>query len=192
MPNHSGRFVLRLSPELHARAARAAREAGISLNEYCRNAVERFTAGAAPVPSALHDAARFVDEARTIVGDDLRGVVLFGSYARGESRTTSDIDLLIVIADARRLERELYRLWDLRTTSARVSPHFCHLPRTPLEAGSLWYETALDGIIHYDRDGDVHAFLSTTRRAMADGRLRRRYAHGHPYWVKEEVEAYAE
>jgi predicted nucleotidyltransferase len=192
MERRSGRFVLRLPPDLHARSSEEARRQGISLNEYCREAIEQYADRAASALLTEEGTDEFVAWARELVGDDLEGVVLFGSQARGDARPGSDIDLLIVISSARELERELYRQWDSRSTNRVASPHFTHLPSVVMEAGSLWFEVALDGIVLYDRNGSVRAFLSSIRGATADGRLRRRYAHGHPYWVKEESGAHAE
>jgi hypothetical protein len=33
-----------------------------------------------------------------------------------------------------------------------VSPHFVHAPKSVSAAGSIWYETALDGIVFFERD----------------------------------------
>ena len=41
-------------------------------------------------------ALRFTDELKKRLGEDLHSVVLYGSVARGESRSDSDIDLLVV------------------------------------------------------------------------------------------------
>jgi len=170
---------------LHARVRRLARERGVSLNEYCRNAIERCAEGAAPTGPIGDPESPWVAWARRVVGDRLEGIVLFGSQARGEARENSDVDLLVVVAKDVELSRELYRQWDLLGMDRRVSPHFVHEPESVQDAGSVWYETALDGVIVYERDRSVTQFLQAVRRAIAAGRLRRRSAHGHPYWVKE-------
>ena len=50
-------------------------------------------------------------------GERLRGVVLYGSEARGDARSDSDIDVLVLLADpvdyARDLERNLDALYPL-------------------------------------------------------------------------------
>jgi predicted nucleotidyltransferase len=38
-------------------------------------------------------------ELNTVLGDQLETVILFGSHARGEARTDSDIDVLVVVRD---------------------------------------------------------------------------------------------
>ena len=44
--------------------------------------------------------------------DELVGIVLFGSTARGDNTEASDIDLLLVLSPGVVLSRELYRRWD--------------------------------------------------------------------------------
>ncbi|MEW6239434.1 MAG: nucleotidyltransferase domain-containing protein [Chloroflexota bacterium] len=44
-----------------------------------------------------------------IYGDRLRGVYLYGSYARGEARSDSDIDVMIVLGDYRSYGKEIDR-----------------------------------------------------------------------------------
>jgi len=185
MADHSGRFVLRIPPDLHARLRRIAGERGVSLNEYCRTAIEYYTDRSAADRDPDSFAGRSAAAARDVVGGDLVGVVLFGSQARGEGRESSDTDLLIVVSTEHELGRELYRRWDDVEPDRRVSPHFVHLPQTLSGAGSIWYEVALDGIVLHEEDHLISAFLQSVRRAIADGRLRRRYAHGHAYWVKD-------
>lgn len=185
MTEHSGRFVLRIPPDLHARSRRLARERGVSLNEYCRAAIEHYADRETGVP-VESETGTWVSGAQHVLEDDLLAVVLFGSQARGEARASSDVDLLIVIADSHELGRDLYQRWDEEPLDDRVNPHFVHLPAVVRRAGSIWYEVALDGIVLFERDRLVSAFLQSVRREIADGRLQRRYAHGHPYWVKDE------
>jgi len=59
-------------------------------------------------------------------GDRLRGVVLYGSEARGQAREDSDIDLLVLLADpivyGRDLEANLDALYPLaRDLGRRIS-----------------------------------------------------------------------
>jgi predicted nucleotidyltransferase len=153
----------------------------MSLNEYCRTAIEHYTGKGAPPASGAGGAQPWVDAARSVAGDCLDAVVLFGSEARGEARESSDTDLLIVIAGILDLNRDLYHQWDRLDIGPRVSPHFVHLPESVSVAGSIWFETALDGIVLFERDHSVSLFLQTVRHAIADGELRRRYAACRAY-----------
>lgn len=133
--------------------------------------------------------ATYVDRARTLFGDGLRGVVLFGSVARGEQGEGSDIDLLVVLHDDVPMARGTYRLWDEQEPADDVvNPHFVHLPSSLGRPGSLWIEVALDGLILHDPSGELTRFLSGLRRSMASGGVSSGTAHGQPYWVHDAAE----
>jgi predicted nucleotidyltransferase len=120
-------------------------------------------------------------------GDRLLGVVLFGSYARGEAGTDSDVDLLVVVDGRVALSRDLYRQWDggpIAWEARRVEPHFVHLPQPATVPGGVWAEAALDGIVMFERRMAVSRWLAEVRRRVVSGRLVRRLAHGQPYWAE--------
>ena len=125
--------------------------------------------------------------ASSIFGNDLMAVIGFGSWARRELWDTSDVDLLMVLADHVELTRELYRTWDSAAPSSDGRPvdvHFAHLlPDERLGAG-LWAEVATDGIVLFERDDRVSSRLAGVRRDIAAGRLLRRTTHGQPYWIE--------
>lgn len=178
----SGRFVLRIDPALHDALRRAARESGVSLNDYC--------AGRLATPAAAWergDAAPALRRATSVFGDRLLGVVLFGSYARGEAGTASDVDLLVVLEKRVALSRSLYRRWDscpVTWENRRVEPHFVHLPDPGAVTGGVWAEAGLDGIVLFDREMAVSRRLADVRRQILSGRLVRRLVHGQPYWAE--------
>jgi HicB family/Nucleotidyltransferase domain len=181
-PRPSGRFVLRLSPELHATLRHEAAATGVSLNELCVDKLAR-PAGTA---SELEPARTIVPRCAAVLGEDLMGVVAFGSWARGEAVTTSDIDVLVVVAATRDVTRELYRRWDeqpLAWDSHPVEPHFVHAPQAQ-HVGTLWAESAVDGIVLFERGLEVSRQLANVRREIVEGRLVRRVVHGQPYWAE--------
>jgi predicted nucleotidyltransferase len=183
--NLSGRFVIRLPPRLHAILKRRARNDGVSLNGLCLEALQTFTG--AGVHGGQEDKSVDLEAVRGMFGPALTGVILFGSTARGESRESSDIDLLIVLEEKLTLARSLYERWDRTftgTAGSSVSPHFVHLPRDEEKAGSLWCEAALDGVVLLDPEGAVVRLLRRIRRSMAEGSLQRKSAYGHPYWIR--------
>jgi predicted nucleotidyltransferase len=184
----SGRFVLRLPVKLHDALRRRASALGLSLNRLCLRALSEYisTGHLAIASSAPGQEVPWLQAARRVLGEELLGAVLFGSEARGEARESSDIDLLLVAGPKVPLTRRLYTLWDEQPADDRHSPHFVHLPSAPTEAGSLWLEAAVDGTVLYDRDGRIGRLLGRLRRAIAAGRLTRKTAYGHPYWVKGE------
>ena len=177
----SGRFLLRMPPPLHAAVDSAARAAGLSLNEYCVRRLAAFGGGRADP-----DAVALIACAGAVAGDALIGVLLHGSWARGDAAATSDVDALVVVEPRMRLSRALYRTWDeqpVEWQGRRVDAHFVHPPRDNALSG-LWAEAAIDGRVLFDSGDRLSAALTRVRRAIADGRIVRRVAHGQPYWAE--------
>ena len=55
---------------------------------------------APPTDAAIESATRdFVREVRNAYGDRVKGVYLFGSRARGDATSESDVDVAVVLAD---------------------------------------------------------------------------------------------
>jgi len=181
----SGRFVLRTPPALHGGLRRAARRAGLSLNEYC---VRRL---AVPAAERASDAPGVVAWATDEFGDALCGVMVYGSWARGEATSESDVDVLVVLDTSVALTRDVYRKCDVASLSWDGHPVQIQIVRMPeangVAGGGLWPEIALDGIVMFERDCELSRRLVAIRRAIADGRLVRRTAHGQPYWTTKEA-----
>ena len=181
-PRASGRFVLRLDPGLHAALREAARDSGLSLNDYCARKLAAPTGDL----TALGWGAAAVERAAALCGGDLLGVAAFGSWARGELVKTSDLDLLIVVESTVALTRALYRSWDEHPLAAEgrtVEPHFVHLPALDGRVGAVWAEVALDGVVLFERGFRLSATLVRVRHEILSGRVVRRVVHGHPYWT---------
>ena len=51
---------------------------------------------------------RYVDEIKKIYGNHLKAVILYGSYARGDFRADSDVDIMILV-DLTDMELKGYR-----------------------------------------------------------------------------------
>jgi hypothetical protein len=182
----SGRFVLRIEPGLHSLLRRAAREEGLSLNDYCA----RKLAAPAGGLTAVRGLGAAVERAARILGEDLVGVAAFGSWARGEAADGSDVDLLIVTDDRVPLGRKLYRLWDqapILLGGRPVEPQFVHLPGEGRTVAGIWAEVAVDGVVLFERGLRLSTRLVPIRRDIVAGRIRRRVTHGQPYWVKGQV-----
>ena len=179
----SGRFIVRVDPELHALLRDAARTAGTSLNRYCARKL------AAPASTLDGDAVAIVQRGRTILGDSLLGVVAFGSWTRGDESPSSDLDILLVADDGVAITRELYRRWEaeppLSWQGHPVSPHFVHMRPGYDPVSGFWAEVALDGIVVFDPEWVVSRYLVTLRRRISDGEIKRRVVGGHAYWVRE-------
>ncbi len=196
MKKPSGRFVIRMSGALHARLKREAMSTGQSLNQVCisrlranKNIVAELGVRTAEPKLVFPD---FLKAAMQRWPEELIGMILFGSAARGDATEDSDIDLLLVMNREVKIARDLYRLWDDfcrerfgAQEHGNISPHFVNLPESVQEAGGLWYETAIDGIVLWESDRKVSGFLASVRAAMGQGKIRRRMLHGSPYWIKE-------
>jgi hypothetical protein len=175
--------VLRIDPLLHEALRTAARDAGLSLNDYCARKL------GSPVVAAdgLADGAQAVARATQLFGEHLVGLAVFGSWSRDETADTSDVDLLVVVDEDVGLTRALYRTWDQVpvTWSARqVEPHFVHVPDVAAVNGGIWAEAALDGIVLFERFRQVSSALAGIRHRIVAGRLVRRLVHGQPYWME--------
>src|SRR5262249_34915716 len=149
---------------------------------YCVRRLGSPDRGTLPHPDALHVSAR----AEAIAGPNLVGIIAHGSMARGEARPSSDMDVLVVVDRALALTRALYRRWDEAPVAWQRRPvdvHFINLPDDPDRAAGVWAEAAVEGVLLHDSDGRVESTLRQVRRAIADGRLVRKHAHGQPYWT---------
>ena len=178
----SGRFVLRIDPQLHAALRAAANAAGTSLNDYCARKL-------AAAPANLGDpaAAAVVERAAGLFGGALVGVAAFGSWTRDRLTDKSDVDLLVVVEDGSEITRALYQLWDdqpMRWGEHPVEPHFVHLGGGDRRATGLWAEVAVDGVVLFDRGFELSRWLARVRRDIVEGRIVRRVVHGQPYWVE--------
>ena len=173
--------MLRLDPELHKRAKKSAANTGISLNEFCVKAIEASVTG-------LGQESALIGRLKTMFGSSLLGVLLFGSVSRGTQRENSDIDLLLVLDEDVPLVRSLYTRWDKEELDPRLSPHFVHRPLTVDDAGSIWLETAIDGIVLFEADRSLSVLLRDLRHAVLSGDLQRKIAYGHAYWVRKKPE----
>lgn len=183
-PSHgdvpSGRFVLRLTPALHAALRAEAAVAGVSLNEHCT----RILAGGA-VGDA--EALALVERVVHVVGAGLVGIVAYGSWARGTLADGSDIDLLVVVDAALPITRESYRSFDdppLCSSGRRVDVHLVHLPLPGASITGTWVEAATEGIVLRERGLELSRRLVDIRRRIAAGEIVRRVVHGQPYWVR--------
>lgn len=177
----SGRFVIRIEPELHATLRRGAKDAGVSLNEYCtRKLAAPEHHGAGPFEEAIRRASG-------TFGKQLVGVIAYGSWARNELTDRSDVDLLLVLTPDCSITRELYRAWDetlMHWGSHRVETHFVHLLQEDDRVTGVWAEIAAEGIVMFERGFEISRLLTRIRRGILARHLIRRRSQGQPYWVE--------
>ena len=57
---------------------------------------------------------KFLEEMTAILGNRIKKVILYGSYARGDYQKDSDIDIVAIVkGDREKLQRELKKVWDI-------------------------------------------------------------------------------
>ncbi len=174
MSSFSGKFVLRIPAGLHRKIARDASALGKSLNQFI---LEKLMES--PADSR-------VDLIQGTYKKDLVGVVLFGSKARGDHTETSDEDLLIVLKSEVSLNRDIYDRWDkfIEPRFPKVSPQFVNYPRDIKNVGGIWFEAALEGKVLFENGQIVTRLLSQLKQLIITGHYKRKWSHGHPYWVR--------
>ncbi len=174
--------MLRLDPRLHGLLREDAQAAGVSLNDWCGRTLT------APGAGGLDAASAAVLPLRSRLGSDLLGVVVYGSFARGELATGSDVDLLVVLEAHVPITRSLYREWEGVVplwNGREIDLHFVHLPAPADRVSGSWAEAGVCGIVLYERDVAVSRHLIAIRQRIAAGELVRRTAQGQPYWIHE-------
>ncbi|MFM7041076.1 MAG: nucleotidyltransferase domain-containing protein [Planctomycetaceae bacterium] len=182
----SGKFVLRLDVRLHGLLRGDALAAGASLNDWCSRTL------AAPGAGGNDAAPGAVVAIRCRLGSDLVGVIVYGSFARGELSTGSDVDLLVVLKEGVPITRSLYREWEGAVpdwNGREIDLHFVHLPTAADRISSSWAEAAVCGIVLYESGLEVSRRLIGIRERIAAGELVRRMSQGQPYWIHEAVDA---
>ena len=120
--------------------------------------------------------ARFVQRARATFGDNLVSLVLFGSVARGDFKSTSDVDLLVVFETLPSQRHERYALTHaLEEEIAESVPgnfsdahwhSFSIIRKTRAEAqrtGLYYLDLTTDAIMLYDRDHFFQGVLDHLR-----------------------------
>jgi predicted nucleotidyltransferase len=186
------KILVRIPAEQHRALKEQAARSRRSLNSLCVLALEASLAGAPGTPAAnrIRSTTDLVP-LEAILGEfapDLEGIVLFGSEARRRAGAHSDVDLLLILLPSCELNRGLYERWDdfaaRARISKRISPHFCRPLQTCDDAGSLWFEIALEGIVLWERELSLSGNLARLRHFMLENNIRRRFSYGVPYWVR--------
>lgn len=176
----SGKFVLRLPSELHQAVCLEADRQGCSLNQWITQRL------ATSLGKTAH--SEVVDLIKAAFGEQISGVMLFGSTARGESHASSDIDLLLVLKPSIKLNRTFYSKWDEDVgphVASSYSPHFVEWPKDILKIGSLWLEVASEGEFLDCESPELRQALHRIKQMIASGRFIRKSSSGSVYWITQ-------
>ncbi|ACP37316.1 nucleotidyltransferase domain-containing protein [Saccharolobus islandicus] len=134
-----------------------------------------------------------VDAFLKVYGDDLISLVLFGSYARGEQRRDSDIDLLVVLKEIKNryevmrkfllaediLENTLYPRLREKGFEPYISPIIYDV-QTATRFRPLYIMMVFEARILYDREGVMTKTLEKIRRRLEElGAKREKFGRGY-------------
>lgn len=181
---------MRVPPQLHKRLSDMAKSQKLSLNQVCLYLINNgFNL---PEKNALLKKLQTATKKiNTHFGNNLLGIVLFGSKARGDSSDSSDIDLLLILDKNIPITRSLYSWWDssnLWQEDEQLSPHFVSLPEDLDKVSGLWLEVAVEGKILYQKNNIVDKLFLKLKELINNGSIRRYISNGHPYWVRRNNE----
>ena len=142
-----------------------------------------------------HLAQQYATIVQEVLSDNLTSVVLFGSVARGEARSGSDVDLLIVCRELpagalqrremfdpvrEHLQADLDRLW-----AQGVYTDFAEVIKSEVEAETthpIYLDMTEDAMILFDRDDFFARILERLRERLRELGSQRRQLGRLRYW----------
>ncbi len=119
-------------------------------------------------------------------GDEFLGLMLFGSWARGEAREDSDVDVLILFNTLRGLEVRA-RTYEVLKQFIKRDITLVDMRRGELSGRltALAINIAWDGIIICDKYGDLRRFKDSVIKFIeSEGLVRYRTKDGKYGWVR--------
>ncbi len=176
----SGKFIVRLDSNQHEALKSRAGVLDVSLNELC---TQRLYS-----PSVIENLPSEIQQALYLLArqyqNKIQAVLVFGSWATDKLHDSSDIDLLVVMADDQKIARSTYDLWEKHCDPrSAVEPSFVSLPKNSAKITSLWAELALSGLVIFDPTLNVQRYLNHVRQKISAGNIIRKKTHGQYYWV---------
>jgi predicted nucleotidyltransferase len=128
-------------------------------------------------------------ELEKLLGDELVGLVLFGSWACGEAREDSDVDVFVVLKNLKGVEARaaVYKVVSRSVGRAvtLVDARADELFKDELELTPLLLNILVDGIVVYDRTGKLAELAAKARRLVeAEGLVRYRTPDGKYGWKR--------
>lgn len=115
---------------------------------------------------------------------DILGLILYGSQVRGDATEISDIDVLVVLDSAIKINRALYSELDyLEELDPRVCIMLTHLPNEESKLGSLWLEVSQCCEVLMDPTKAIKKVITRSKKLIQDEKVVRKKSHGQGYWV---------
>ena len=111
-----------------------------------------------------NDLDELVDELKQ--NKDVLGIAIFGSYARGESRPNSDIDVLVIIKKGVRRDVEIRGKRTFEFVYASFSEAMKFYKSNPNDCVQLWK----DAVVLYDKNGYMKKLNTFARRLQKKGK----------------------
>ena len=143
--------------------------------------------GLAPLLSALSAAAKELDE---LLGEEFVGMALFGSWARGEARPDSDVDVFIVLRSLKGMEARsrIYKVIARRVRRGLtlIDMRLEELKGT-VELTPLFINIVADAIVIWDKEGLLHSFIEKGRELIKKaGLVRYKTPDGKYGWKRRD------
>ncbi len=125
--------------------------------------------------------------------DNLIGIYLFGSRARGDATELSDFDVQIVVNDAprtvKRFDEIKHIIWEIEDKWKIHINFFIRTLDEFLSPSSLTFEVATEGQALYDKTGLLKKVKDAIEIMQKEKLIEKGYASGFPYWrINDEKE----
>jgi len=189
-------------PNEHAESVLAGGNVNLQNTQHAQRGLNSSNAGKferesarKPPREAAEDIVRKLKECagelEKLLGDELVGFVLFGSWARGEAREDSDVDVLVVLKSLKGMEARafVYKVVAERVKRAvtLVDARADELFKEGLELTPLLFNILVDGIVVYDKTGRLEELAAKARQLVEEmGLVRYRTSDGKYGWKKRD------
>ena len=142
-----------------------------------------------PLDSILEGLRKACSELEKAFGFEFEGLVLFGSWARGEAREDSDVDVLVVFKSLQGLKaraKAYHLIWEhVKKPLTLVTATTSDLTRGALTP--LGLNIGFDGIVVCDRSGVLTKFKSEVLDFVEKyGLVRYRTSNGKYGWGRKD------